>query len=83
MAIVLIRDLNDFGEHKAECGGTLVQIWYVDPPRIRCKSGRCRQCNEIIKLPPALWRNKPIMIDGTPFDGIRKALARNGRWLEA
>ena len=33
MAIVLIRDLNDFGEHKADCGGKLVQIWYVDPPQ--------------------------------------------------
>ena len=83
MSIVLIRDLNDFGEHKADCGGKLVQIWYVDPPLIRSKSGRCNRCNEIIKLPPGLWRDKPIMIQGRPFSMIRKALARRGRWMEA
>ena len=82
MAIVLIRDLNDFGEHKAECSGTLVQIWHVEPPLIRCKQGRCRKCNEIIKLPPTLWKAKPIMIAGKPFSKSRKSSARRGRWQE-
>ena len=82
MSIVLIRDLNDFGEHKADCGGELVQIWYVDPPLIRSKSGRCRRCNEIIKLPPCLLRNKSIMIQGKPFNMTRKKMARRGRWKE-